>query len=118
MSESAIFFLREKARRCLEWAECARRDAHRAVGQPGRNSYVAAAERWEEKAVELKRRLWRESGTTAARRRPQDRPPLSPKLALDGLLKDDGRAIGRARRSEGLIVPQPLRPWQPPGIHC
>ena len=77
MGNQAELFLREQFRRYLEWAECARRDALRAIGRNARESYLASAEQWEKRAVELKRHLWHEgrTGLGPTRERLAEAPP-------------------------------------------
>jgi hypothetical protein len=68
MTRHAEFSAREQAKLYLEWAECARSDAVRAVGRDARHSYLAAAEQWDAQAVDIKLKLWRGGGVQAARR--------------------------------------------------
>jgi hypothetical protein len=72
---------REQARLYLEWAECARRDAVRAIGRDARNTYLAAAEKWDERAVDIKRNLWRDTGLKTPHRSQATSHPI-PKIDL------------------------------------
>jgi hypothetical protein len=85
MGDQAELFLREQSGRYLEWAECARRDALRAIGRNARASYLAVAEQWENRAVELKRRLWREgpAAPSPARERAPGAVPPPAKMTTD-----------------------------------
>jgi hypothetical protein len=72
----------EQAKLYLEWADCARRDAFRAVGRDARDSYLAAAEQWDARALDIKRKLWREGGGSTPRRA-RGLPHPIPKIVLD-----------------------------------
>jgi hypothetical protein len=120
MGDQAELFLREQSRRYLEWAECARRDALRAIGRNERSSYLAVAEQWENRAVELKRRLWRESPAPLAEaleRLPGATPPV--KLRTDSAAAPLRylRDAKRPRRPPVAVMPPFSRMPMPIELH-
>lgn len=93
MTTHAEVSTREQAKLYLEWAECARRDASRAVGRGAQESYLATAEQWDALAVDIKRKLWREDGFLSLQ---SPAPAVSPpKFALDRVPLDETERFKR-----------------------
>jgi hypothetical protein len=121
MGDQAELFLREQSRRYLEWAECARRDASRAIGRSARESYLATAEQWENRAVELKRHLWREGpaglGLTRERLAEAPLPPARLPTESAAVALRFVRDAKRPRRPPVAVMPPFSRMPTPVELH-